>query len=147
MNSASHAFDICVAMHRPDGDRYAIIRNSESNVISVDFAAPQKLPAGTADLLSFLDEFEADPVIQDRLPAARVSVGEFFNSMEGVTLRSLRLGRGLSQKQLSEVIGSSQAAVSEMENRTRKPGEETIRQLARALDVDFNTLMEALANG
>jgi transcriptional regulator with XRE-family HTH domain len=66
---------------------------------------------------------------------------------EKLTLRTLRLSKGLSQKELSTKLGTSQAAVSEYESRQRKPAEDMIRSLSESLEVDFNTLMEALANG
>lgn len=146
MNLASPAFDFCAQIEGKDGTRRAYIRNADTNVLSVNFAFPTALPDGTSDLFTFLDEFDKDPQIAEQLPVARTEVGKALESVEGISIRTLRLRKGFSQIDLARAIGTSQAAVSAIENRVRKPGEVNIRDLARALDVDFNTLMEALAN-
>lgn len=105
------------------------------------------LPDGARLLDDFLDEFERLPEIAKHLPDARKSLGEEWAAREGATLRDLRLLRGLSQTEFGELIGSSQAAVSAYEKRSQKPGEDVLRRMASALEVDFNTLMDALANG
>jgi len=93
-----------------------------------------------------LNEFDEDPIIAEQLHDARVEVGTAFESEHGMSIRTLRLKIGMSQADLARALGTSQAAVSAIENRTRKPGEDSIRELSRVLNIDFNTLMEALAN-
>lgn len=106
------------------------------------------LPEGSMRLEDFLDTFEARPDIAPHLPAARRELADYFEQQsDRPTLRRLRLKKGLSQKELALLLGTSQAAISDYENRTRKPNEDTIRNLAQSLEVDFNTLMDALANG
>lgn len=144
---ALRAFDINWCTGRNDGGRVAYTRNSGSNVLRVDFGAPERLPQGTADLLSFLDDFDSDPATAAHLHEARRDIGGAFEAIEGLTIRALRLRLGMSQADLADKLQTSQAAVSSIENRIRKPGEETIRDLSRVLMVDFNTLMEALDHG
>ncbi|MPZ15862.1 MAG: helix-turn-helix domain-containing protein [Chloroflexi bacterium] len=48
-----------------------------------------------------------------------------------------RLSAGLSQKQLAEQIGTSQAAVARLEAGTYRPRIETLHRLATALHVTF----------
>ncbi|RYY22392.1 MAG: helix-turn-helix domain-containing protein [Sphingomonadales bacterium] len=146
MNLASQEFDICTHAERPDGTRAAYVRNSGSNVLTVDFGSPVPLPDGTSDLFAFLDEFDDDPVIAELLPDARKEVGQSFETQEGLTIRVLRMRMGMSQADLARALNTSQPAISAIENRARKPGEDNIRDLARVLKVDFNTLMEALGN-
>lgn len=143
---ASHAFDICVQASRADGGRLTYVQIADSNVVTVNFDSPTRLPKGTSDLLAFLDEFDDDPAMVEHLPEARQDIGQAFEALEGNTIRVLRMRRGMSQADLAHAIKTSQAAISAIENRTRKPGEDNIRDLARVLDVDFNTLMEALDN-
>lgn len=122
------------------------MRNAGSNVLTVDFESPSPLPDGTSDLFAFLDEFDDNAALAEHLPDARKDVGAAFEEAEGLTVRVLRLKKAMSQSDLATAINTSQAAISAIENRARKPGEDTIRDLARVLEVDFNTLMEALSN-
>jgi DNA-binding transcriptional regulator YiaG len=146
MNLVSPAYKICVSAEPAGSRRLAYVRHTGSSVVSVDFASPQALPNGTSDLISFLDEFDEDPGIATQLPDARIDVGTAFEKLRGTSIRTLRLKMGMSQADLALALGTSQAAVSAIENRTRKPGEDSIRELSRVLNVDFNTLMEALSN-
>lgn len=63
----------------------------------------------------------------------------------GELIRALRLERGLTQKQLGALLGFSKAAISLYEQPAinRKP--ETLKNIARVLQVDVNKLHEALA--
>lgn len=147
MNSVSPAYEICVSAEPTGYTRVAYIRHAGSSVVSVDFASPRSLPNGTSELISFLNEFDEDSRIASHLVDARKEIGSAIKSAGGVSIRSLRLQRGLSQADLAAAMRTSQAAISAFENRSRKPGEDSIRELGRIFDVDFNTLMEALANG
>lgn len=121
---------------------------TDNKVIKIDDRSQaMPVPVGARLLDDFLDEFEALPEIAEHLPAARQSLADEWTSRRPATLRDLRLRCGLSQKEFGEKIGSSQAAVSAYEKRQQKPGEDVLRRMAAALAVDFNTLMDALANG
>ena len=58
-------------------------------------------------------------------------------------LKFLRESRGLSQKELSNAAGISQATVAQLETGRKDPSVQTLRKLANALDVDIATLFAA----
>lgn len=133
---------------RADGGRVSCVSSRSNSVVRLDRSQERRVPDGAQLLDAFLDGFEARPDIAEHLPQARRELGSSFaQNGAPITLRTLRLQKGLSQSQLAKALGTSQAAVSEYESRRRKPHEDQIRGLASALMVDFNTLMEALANG
>jgi transcriptional regulator with XRE-family HTH domain len=53
----------------------------------------------------------------------------------GRRIAALREEQGLSQSALARLMGSSQSAVSQIESGERNPSYDTIRQIARALQV------------
>lgn len=61
-----------------------------------------------------------------------------------VTLRTLRLKKGMSQAQLAEVIGTQQPYIARIESGSADLRLETCRRLADALGIDLNTLNLAL---
>lgn len=135
-------------LQRGNGGRVSCVSSTASSVVRLDRSQERPVPQGAELLDSFLESFLARPEIAQHMPAARCELAQ--NYAEGgapLTLRALRLGKGFSQKEFAVALGTSQAAVSEYESRHRKPAEDMIRSLARVLEVDFNTLMEALANG
>lgn len=143
MTSALHAIEII-----PQGYRHStsFSESEGSAVIHVDFSLTPP-PICLNSLVDFLDEFEASPEIAQHIPAARMELAQEMSQGAPLNLRTLRLQRGLSQADLAIALGTSQAAISSLEGRSRKPNEDTIRGLRDALNVDFNTLMDALANG
>lgn len=131
-----------------DGGQITCTRSDDSTVVYVDRSQARAVPHGTQILHSFLDEFEADAGIAELLPIVRRDVGDELEEAIGRrTLRTLRLKMGLSQIEFANALGTSQSSVSLLEARQQKPGEDMIRRIAGVLEVDFNTLMEALANG
>lgn len=130
------------------GGRVYCASSAGSSVIRIDRSQEAAVPKGARLLDSFLEEFIARPEIAVHAGDARKALADDeFQGTGKVTLKILRLQKGLSQKELSAQIGTSQAAVSEYEARLRKPTEDMIRNLAKSLGTDFNTLMDALANG
>lgn len=86
-------------------------------------------------------EFEAEGL---DVKGARREMGDHLAEAGDVSLRSLRLKAGLSQRELAERIGTSQPNIARME---KSPGDVTLgtlRRLAAALGVDLNTLDGAL---
>lgn len=53
----------------------------------------------------------------------------------GSRLRSLREGRGLSQKALGEMVGAGQATISEIERGVQSPSLDLLCRLAQAFGV------------
>lgn len=61
------------------------------------------------------------------------------------SLRRWRSARGLSQAQLAETAGLTQAAISELERGHRVPSLRTVAKLAVALEVSLSDLVQAKA--
>ena len=66
---------------------------------------------------------------------------ETLNTQFAETLRKLRVGKGLSQAQLSEQLFVNRSTVARWENGTRLPDALMIARLSRILDVDLNTML------
>lgn len=108
-------------------------------------AAPAPaLPDGFVSLEDLLAEVAAEPAAQPLLEDAQRWLGETLQAEEGVTLRTLRLRRGLSQAQLAAMLGMQQPNVARMERGQDNMVLATCRRLAEALGVDLNTLDAAV---
>jgi transcriptional regulator with XRE-family HTH domain len=71
-----------------------------------------------------------------------ISLREVFKMISlGDRIREARKNKGLTQKQLADLIGAKHNSVSDWENNKNKPDPNTIKQLMKALDVDANTLL------
>lgn len=57
----------------------------------------------------------------------------------GERLRYLREQRSLTQKQMAELSGVSQATIAHLEKETKDPSVDTLRKIAEALDVHIGT--------
>jgi predicted XRE-type DNA-binding protein len=125
-----------------------LARASAERVVTIDRSLELAIPVGARSLTDFLNEFEADPDVAIGLADARLEVADEIVAARGhITLKDLRLRKGMSQVEFAKAIGTSQPRVSRLESRAEKAAEDTLRTMANALDVDFNTLMEALAGG
>jgi len=92
----------------------------------------------------FLAELTADGHGEDVAAAAR-SIGREIATREGrESLATLRLARGLTQAELAQALGTSQAYVSRLEAGEHAPGLTRIRELARILDVSIAAIAEAI---
>lgn len=148
-NSASRTWDgDQLNVTRADGGRVTATRIQAAELILLDFANSHPVPDCAHGLDDFLDRFDTHEDIAEHLPAARQEIArERATGGSPVTISTLRLQKGMSQMQLAEAIGTSQSMLSLIETRRQKPGEETIRALARELNVSFDALMDALDNG
>ena len=81
---------------------------------------------------------------QQDMQDARRWLADTFHANEGDTIRTLRLRKGWSQARLAEEIGTSQSHIARIERGTENLAIETCRRLTGALDVDMNTLNDAL---
>lgn len=59
----------------------------------------------------------------------------------GDRIREKRRIKGLTQRQLADLIGAKHNSVSDWENNKNKPDSNTIKLLMKALDVDANSLL------
>ncbi|PYG87211.1 helix-turn-helix protein [Ruminiclostridium sufflavum DSM 19573] len=59
----------------------------------------------------------------------------------GDRIRELRRTKGLTQKQLADLIGAKHNSISDWEKNKNKPDSNTITLLMKALDVDANSLL------
>ena len=60
----------------------------------------------------------------------------------GQRLKSLRLEKGYTQKQLSLAVGVSVVALRSWEKNTKKPAMDTLLSLGRTLSVSMDTLLD-----
>ena len=58
----------------------------------------------------------------------------------GVRLRKLRAEKGMSQKDVADAVGMTQAAISQLESGRRVATPKTVKRLAEALGVDIEEL-------
>lgn len=56
-------------------------------------------------------------------------------------LRMIRKSKNVSIKDLSKKIGTTRNAISQYETRRRTPSLETMQKIAKALDVDLQTIV------
>ncbi len=106
--------------------------------------AGEPIPPGYSTIDEIVAKFERDPALQEELRDARRWVADSVLAGKPVTLRTLRLRKGLSQAQLAESIGTQQPHVARIERGQADPQLDTCRRIAHALGVDLNTLAQAL---
>ncbi|NWH05590.1 helix-turn-helix transcriptional regulator [Desulfobacter latus] len=75
-----------------------------------------------------------------------IPAGELFedfkeDSLPGLALLGARTKEGVTQKQLSELTGISQAHISEMENHKRTIGKKRARILGKALKISYKVFL------
>lgn len=105
-----------------------------------DFKSFDGVPQGFSRFSEILNQenFAPDP---DLLAKARKQLVD-KRQLKG--LAGLRLAKGLSQKDLAEMIGTSQPRLSTWEGGSEKPGFESIKRLRDALRVTADEILEAL---
>jgi DNA-binding XRE family transcriptional regulator len=112
------------------------------------FTAPvtpeEPIPPGYKTIDEIVAKYERDPAMQKELRAGRRWVADTVLAGKPVTMRILRLRKGLSQAQLAEAIGTQQPHIARIENGQADMRLETCRRIAQALGVDLNTLDQAL---
>ena len=59
----------------------------------------------------------------------------------GKRIKEIRKANGITQKELSEKLGTSQQNIAQYENGKRQPKFETLRRIAKALDVGLDEFM------
>ena len=110
-----------------------------------DFVVPGPgTPALHVAIGDLVAKWEAVPERQAAMALARGWVADTLHADDGVTLRTLRMKKGMSQQLLAASIGTSQPHIARIEGGADSLNIDTCRRLANALDVDLNTLNDAL---
>lgn len=102
------------------------------------------VPAGYESLDDVVAEFTREPKFKEEMASARAWIADTVLHGKPVTLRTLRLRKGLSQAQLAATIGTKQPHVARIEGGSADLRLDTCRRIARALGIDLNALDEAL---
>ena len=92
-----------------------------------------------------LDEDEPEPILAPPLPVVEPAGANRSEVQVAQAIRSLRLGRGLSQRQLALRMGVPRTYVSKIENEKATPTLSSLARLAEALTVSVPELLRACA--
>ena len=118
----------------------------QSNIHIGSFSVkPSNIAAAHQDFADLELELESDDSNREGLAAAAVWVADRFYPDEQNTVRTVRLRRGLSQKQLATIIGSSQPHVANIEKGSVNVMFNTVLRLCDALAItpnDFQCMIE-----
>lgn len=93
-----------------------------------------------------VERLERNPLRRESLKKARQRLSHFI-SESGITLTSIRLSKGMSQKNLAELIGSQQSYIARIERNETNMLNSTIAKLAHALEITENEVRDALNAG
>lgn len=107
-------------------------------------ATQPQAPANHSSIGQLVGKWEKDGEHRAALEEGRRWVADAFYGEGGDTVRSLRLHKGWSQTSLAEELGTSQSHVARIERGTENLTIETCRKLSSALEIDLNTLDQAL---
>lgn len=105
--------------------------------------APARIDEEFEDIEDIVDELEHDPLKREVLRQARQRIAPMFKGSVS-DIASMRLRKGLSQKQLAEAIGTSQPHIARIENGSANILLTTANELARVLDVPLEQINRAL---
>ena len=115
--------------------------------VHIGFFAPKRsdLSATNLDFDALALEIEGDTVNQEDLAVAGSWVADQFYPGENATVRTARLRKGFSQKQLAALIGTSQPHVANIEKGDAGVMFQTVEKLCAALDItpnDFQAMVK-----
>ena len=88
-----------------------------------------------------LDEDEPEPILAQPTPVMEPASSSRSEVQVAQAIRSLRLGHGLSQRQLALRMGVPRTYVSKIENEKATPTLSSLARLATALDVSVPDLL------
>ncbi|MEJ5207461.1 helix-turn-helix transcriptional regulator [Denitratimonas sp. CY0512] len=138
IRSFEHAGEGVVLETRSQGEQCKVYRIGEF------LAAPVQVPVRHRAVGDLVARWEASGDRRAAIARARQWVAGVFHTDEGVTLRTLRMNKGMSQKKLADLIGTSQPHIARIEGGADNLSIDTCRRLAQALDIDMNALDAAL---
>ncbi|MAG06172.1 MAG: hypothetical protein CMN66_07305 [Sphingomonadaceae bacterium] len=105
-----------------------------------DFRNFDGVPEGFSRLADILSD-QGNAPDSDLIVKARQTLAD----ERGIAgLAGLRLAKGFSQKELADLIGTSQPRLSTWESGSEKPGFESIKRLRNALRVSADQIVDAL---
>lgn len=113
-------------------------------IVAVHRFSPERQHSGVAGSVridDFVAELENDAEWAAELEQGRKELAQEVGD-EG-SLASMRLARGLSQRDLARRIGASQPQIARLELGQGNPGVATLRKLARELDVRIEQVLLA----
>ncbi|MDP1697907.1 MAG: helix-turn-helix transcriptional regulator [Xanthomonadaceae bacterium] len=91
-----------------------------------------------------VSKWAVHPLRRDAMEKARRWLADELHGGDAITLRTLRLRKGLSQQQLANAIGTSQPHIARIEGGADNLNIDTCRRIGRVLEVDMNSLDHAL---
>ena len=109
------------------------------------YTAPRpSTPAKHTTIRELVSQWEKNEKRRVALEEGRQWVAETFYGEDGDTVRTLRLRKGWSQSRLAKALETSQSHVARIERGTENLTIETCRKISKALEIDMNTLDQAL---
>jgi len=126
-------------------------RHTETNTqvgsvhVGVFSVRASDLAAAHTDFDSLLAELESNPENASELTEAGRWVADVWLP-EGETLRTIRRRKGLSQKRLAEIIGSTQPHLSNIESGKGDLMFETVVKLCQALEISLDDFQKLKLN-
>jgi len=114
-------------------------------VVLEDFTPRQPpVPAKHTTIGQLVADWQTGDQGRAALENGRRWVADALYDQEGETVRALRLRRGWSQTRLAEALGTSQSHIARIERGRENLTIATCRKLASVLEIDLNTLNQAL---
>lgn len=104
---------------------------------------PPKPVPNAVSVKDLIKEFSGNAEFRRGLKEGRQWIAETAYP-EPSSLKAIRLNRGLSQKELAELAGTTQPYIARVEAGNVSPYLDTVRRLAEALDFDFGELCSIL---
>ncbi|HUV96142.1 MAG TPA: helix-turn-helix transcriptional regulator [Acidobacteriaceae bacterium] len=131
------------------GDGVTLLTSSVSERCQVfsfgDYLSPAEIaPSRHVAITDLVSKWDANPARRAAMEEARRWLADEFHGDDGVTLRTLRMRKGLSQQQLASAIGTSQPHIARIEGGADNLNIDTCRRIASVLEVDMNSLDQAL---
>jgi DNA-binding XRE family transcriptional regulator len=102
---------------------------------------PHSGVAGSTRIADFVAELESDPEWAAELAQSRMELAKQLGN--DASLASMRLARGMSQRELARRIGASQPQIARLELGQGNPGVATLRKLAHELGVRIEQVLLA----
>lgn len=118
----------------------------EAKVLVFNFPEPgtEATPDDFVDIDDYIDEISQDENDRTALLDARKEIASDLYG-ERISIASLRLQHGWSQRDLARIIGTKQPHISRLEAGTIDPHLSTLKKLADAFEIPLGQLSEALA--